>query len=105
MTLTRGTAGILARWRAVNVAAASAPAPAPPPEPSGLEALLLRIGRWGIGLLPALCLLLALVVPFHATAALVFGTWSRAIAVDHGWFFDALVGYPPYSRPLFYAPL
>jgi len=50
-----------------------------------------------------LTLFLALVVPYHATDALVFGQFSRWIGVEGGFLHD-IVGYPPYSRPLFYVP-
>jgi hypothetical protein len=56
-----------------------------------------------LGVVGLLCLFLALVVPYHATDAFVYGRWSRLIAVDGHWFFDAL-GSAPYSRPLFYVP-
>jgi 4-amino-4-deoxy-L-arabinose transferase-like glycosyltransferase len=46
---------------------------------------------------------LALVVPYHATDALVYGRWSRFIADQGGFFFDQM-GYTPYARPLFYLP-
>lgn len=51
----------------------------------------------------ALTLFLALVVPYHATDALVFGGFSRWLGL-HGGFLHDVIGYPPYSRPLFYAP-
>ncbi len=51
----------------------------------------------------ALSLFLALVVPYHATDALVYGSLSRAIA-DSGGFLHDQVGYPPHARPLFYVP-
>jgi hypothetical protein len=51
----------------------------------------------------ALSVFLALVVPYHATDALVYGQWSHLIGVHGGFFFDT-VGYTPYSRPLFFVP-
>jgi hypothetical protein len=50
-----------------------------------------------------LAVLVALIVPYHATDALVYGQFSRMIGVHGGFFFDS-VGYTAYARPLFYVP-
>jgi 4-amino-4-deoxy-L-arabinose transferase-like glycosyltransferase len=60
-----------------------------------LQAFLVVVG--------AISLFLALVVPYHATDALVYGQWSKMIGANGGFFFDN-VGNVPYSRPLFLLP-
>jgi hypothetical protein len=63
--------------------------------------LALRLVQLAVGVVLVLALFVALVVPFHATDALVYGQASRAIA-EHGGFLVDGVAYPAYSRPLFY---
>jgi 4-amino-4-deoxy-L-arabinose transferase-like glycosyltransferase len=49
----------------------------------------------------SLALLLAIVIPFHASDALTFGEWSRLISDDLGWHFSSITGQA-YGRPLYY---
>jgi hypothetical protein len=67
------------------------------------EHLSLRVVQVFLAGILALSLFLALVVPYHATDALVYGQWSHLIGTHGGFFFDT-VGYTPYSRPLFFVP-
>jgi 4-amino-4-deoxy-L-arabinose transferase-like glycosyltransferase len=67
------------------------------------QLLALRLVQVFVGLVLALALFVALVVPYHATDALVYGQLSRAIG-DQGGFLVDWVNYPAYSRPLFYVP-
>jgi hypothetical protein len=78
-------------------------APAAGPSPTPNRWSLLAVQAFVVAIL-ALSLFLALVVPFHATDALVYGQWSRYIGEHGGRFLFDAVGYPPYSRPLYYAP-
>jgi hypothetical protein len=70
---------------------------------AGPQRLALRTIQVFLVAVLALSLFLALVVPYHATDAMVYGQWSRLIGVHGGFFFDT-VGYTPYSRPLFFVP-
>lgn len=67
------------------------------------QRLALRLVQGVLGLVLALSLFVALVVPYHATDALVYGQLSRAIGEQGGFLVD-WVNYPAYSRPLFYVP-
>jgi hypothetical protein len=48
-----------------------------------------------------LAVLLAVVIPFHASDALTFGEWSRLIGQHWGWHFPSITGQA-YGRPLYY---
>lgn len=65
--------------------------------------LALRAVQAFLAAILAISLFLALVVPYHATDALVYGQWSRMIGSEGGFFFDN-VGNVPFSRPLFLLP-
>jgi 4-amino-4-deoxy-L-arabinose transferase-like glycosyltransferase len=67
------------------------------------QLLALRLVQVVLGLVVLLALFVALVVPYHATDALVYGQLSRAIGEQGGFLVD-WVNYPAYSRPLFYVP-
>ncbi|HEY8583838.1 MAG TPA: hypothetical protein VIL49_12855 [Capillimicrobium sp.] len=79
----------------------------PDPRPAAAtplpDTVALRLLQAFVAIVLVLSLLLALVVPYHATDALVYGQLSQVIARE-GTFLSDLVGYPAYSRPLFYAP-
>jgi hypothetical protein len=49
----------------------------------------------------ALALLVAIVIPLHASDALTFGEWSRLIAEHWGWHYPSITAQA-YGRPLFY---
>jgi hypothetical protein len=49
----------------------------------------------------ALALLLAILIPFHASDALTFGEWSRLISEHWGWHFSSITAQA-YGRPLVY---
>jgi 4-amino-4-deoxy-L-arabinose transferase-like glycosyltransferase len=80
--------------------AVAASAPGTPEGPQRWPLLLVKAF---VAAILIIGLFLALVVPFHATDALVYGQWSRLMGVHGGFFYDA-VGYTPYARPLFYVP-
>lgn len=65
------------------------------------DVLALRLVQAFLAAILAFTLFLALVVPYHATDALVFGPFSELIGRDGGFLFDQ-IGSPPYSRPVFY---
>jgi hypothetical protein len=69
----------------------------------GPEQIAVRFIQAFVVAIVAVSFFLALVVPYHATDALVYGQWSHLIGVHGGFFFDT-VGYTPYSRPLFFVP-
>jgi hypothetical protein len=69
----------------------------------GPEHVALRLVQAFLVAILALSVFLALVVPYHATDALVYGQFSRQLGAHGGFLLDQ-VGFGSYARPLFYAP-
>ncbi|MEZ5123658.1 MAG: hypothetical protein R2736_19145 [Solirubrobacterales bacterium] len=69
----------------------------------GPEHIALRLIQAFLVAILAVAIFLALVVPYHATDALVYGRFSREIGLHGGFLLDQ-VGFGSYARPLFYAP-
>jgi hypothetical protein len=67
------------------------------------QLLAVRLIQAFLALILLISLFLALVVPYHATDALVYGAFSKELARQGGFLLDQ-VGFASYARPLFYAP-
>jgi hypothetical protein len=67
------------------------------------QRLALRLIQVFVGAILLLSLLLAIVVPYHATDALVYGQFSKVLGLQGGFLHDT-VSFGDYARPLFYVP-